>query len=526
MSKTVLARVEALISTLTPQEISVIEDTINATRSDFSKNSKLLNLFQSLYEDNYTRAAKPFKRKLIELLESRILDCLLMDVNLLRNGKYLNSTSIMITTGKECLKVQLLISRGMAKRAYQVAETCIERCKSNEDYQTLLNLLNQQLSLISLHANHSAFIKKIDEVTVFEKHLTVKRTALQLYRELMLKKHLGITENLIDFVEKSLSLLVGYDSKIKFKTLSTIKAIFQKELYELQGRYPEALHTAVSIYNNCYSHPQKSGYFNIYELVFEQARLCFLLNRAVDCVFLLEKSISKIPTQSPFNQQSSELLFAIKFSTGDFKACTQIISHIFTNLSDDSILPEHLNTNWTLFDIAVSFKNKNYSYCHRRLISINSPADLTQSIQIRVVKIMVLIELEMLDEADKTIEAFRKYIQRNKLASTLEQYGMALFFKCIVQLKYSGYNFVKLLDRVDNLFDTLSSKRNGPIKSPQYDVSLFDYSDWIKEKLGKHHNTINQRHSIVIGYKKEKNYINPFTKSMHTHSTIQSNIIA
>lgn len=523
MNKSVLERVGALISTLTPQEISIVENTINATRSDFSKHSKLLDLLTALLPGSETNT-KQFKRKLIELLENRILDALLMDVNLLRNGKYLNTNSTSIVSGKESLKVQLLISKGLAKRAYQLAETCIKRCKEHEDYQTLVSLLNQQLSLISFHSNHSAFLEKLNELARYEEHLAIKRKTLQLYRELMLKKHLGISENLIEFVEQSLVYLARYESSVSFNTLIIVKAIFEKEQYELEANIPEALQRTVSIYNFCYLHPHNAESFNIYEIAFEQARLCYILNRLDDCTFLLEKAILKIPIQSAVNHQCNELLFVINFKAKNFKACENQIHHILKVIEPTNTLPENLLNRWRLYDAIINLESKKFTYCIKRLESITAFEDNLQNLQVRILKIIALIELEKLDETDKSIEAFRKFVTRNQLATLLAHEGLQLFFDCIKQLKYCGYNFSKLPDKMDDLQTRLSLNNSGSIKTSRYDLTLLDYSDWIVKKLYKSRNADAKRQKIVFNYKYEENYVNPFSKAIKPHSPVNLGI--
>ncbi len=414
MSHNVLMRATQLVSSLSPQEKNVVVNVVNATRNPNSKKSKLLEAFESLNELN--PGVKPENRKLLELLENRVLDCLLMDVNLLRQGKYTNDEQLVLTLQKEGIKSRILYNKGVVKRAYEVAETCIAKAKKTESFDIILNLLHQQISMICFHQNERAFLTKLEEIDLYESQRSIKLKAIRLYRELKMKKFHGITENLDLFLKIGLDHLENYHSKASLASIDFIILFFEREIYELEGEIIDALSTTVELYSLCRETPECPLVYSLYELAYDQARYVYQLGRVDEAKFLLEKCITQLPMENHACQKSFELLFTINVKAGKFERAGQLLSQLKGTSYFESLMPIKDKATWAHKEAYLCFTLHNHKKC-LRVLSINNfkPLSNIERLEVRLLRIMALIEMDYLDIADKQIEATRKFMERKKI---------------------------------------------------------------------------------------------------------------
>lgn len=482
MRKDLFSRAASLVSTLIPSEKNILLNVIEATRNPHSKKSKLSELFKEL--DQNSSHGKKANRKLLELLEDRILDSLIMDVNLLRQGKYTNTESTSVILQKESIKSRLLYSRGIVKRAYQIAETCINRAKETESFDIILGLLHQQLSMICIHQNQQDFFHKMMEIDHFESCRSLKMKAIRLYRELKIKKYHGVTENLDFFVESSLKQLYQFQSKVSFEAIDFITLYFEMEKYEMSGDIFSSQQTIVKLYEKCNPNSESPLIFNIYELVYEQARLHLELGQIDECCFLLEKCISHLPIENFSCQRSLELLFLLKFIKKDLHIASEILSQLKESEYFEKLIPPRDKARWTYYEACLFFSLNDPKRCLRVLSTTSlTGIDALDNIRVRYLRTMAFIELEHLDQADRQIESTRKFIERNNLVLPLEETGLIHFFECLTALKYCGYDFHRLATKMPELENRLLLIKNNKLNTSQLRDWLMEYGSWIRKKM-------------------------------------------
>ncbi len=484
MSKNVLIRATQLVSSLSPQEKLSVVNLINSTRNPNSKRSKLLELFEAIIASSGDPIIK--NRKLLELLEERILDSLLLSTNLFREGKYKNQDMLALTLQKEQAKSRLLYSRGVVKRSYEVAESCLVKAKESESYDTILALLHQQVAMTCIHQNEQVFFLKVAEIDYFETARSLKMRSIRMYRELRMKKYHNITENLDIFVEFCLAQLSNYLDKSPINTIESIRLFFEKEQYELEGNVIKSLEKTIELYDRCQSSPECTLVFNIYELVYEQARLGFELGRVDESIFFLEKCSRHLPMENVACQKSNELLFLIYFLRKDYGKAEGLLIQIKASEYYEKLIIPAMKARYTYYESSLHFARGRFSQCIKSLtrISLSSLKDY-EKLRIRLLVIMVYIETHKLDEADWKIDSTRKFIQRKGLQKIMSLRGMANFFECLKTLKSYGYDFKRFKKNSKDIYSKMAIIKNKKTTTAFLSTWLVQYDQWMLSKLSE-----------------------------------------
>ncbi len=483
MSKKAFERVSKLVSTLTFLEKKAVVRTINSTRKENSKSSKLLELFVTI--QHQSELSYPVNRKLVELLENRILDCLLLDVNLCRDTENCPSGRLSIKLLKETLKSRVLLERGVLKRSFEVAEVCLRSAVKVEDYDTTLRVLHQQVSMTGVYKNQEDYFKKIAQIDYYENCRSTRIKAVRLFQELSVKKYHGIYENLDLFVDSSLLQLKKFKSKYSFSTLEFVNLYFQKEQHELRGDMLEAFLSTINLYERCSSDIEPVLLYSLYELVFEQARLGYELEHFDESVFLLEKCVRFLPMENISSQRAYEMLFLIKFLNKNYEDAYSIIIELKESYYFQSLMTSVVRSRWGYYEACLFFRMGNFNKCIRSI----STGDFGQlppidKLRIRFLSVMAYIELVELDLADRLIEATRKFVKRSNLNVEMESSSLHYFMNILFDLKTCSYDFEKAAMRITDLSDKIEFLRLSKQSSGCLGRWLTDCAHWLSNKFG------------------------------------------
>lgn len=385
---------------------------------------------------------------------------------------------------KETIKSRLLYSRGIVKRAYQVAENCLQQAKQVQNFDIVISILQQQASMICIHQDETSYFEKVAEIDYYESCRNISTKAERLYRELSMKKYHSILENLDLFIDVSLKQLYAFQVKVRLISLDFIVLSFEKEKHELEGNIFDSLQTTIKLYEKCLASGACSLVFNVYELVYEQARLSYELGRAEETIFLLDRCIKKLPMENVACQKSFELLFLIQFLDKKTAAAKGTLQKLKESDFYGKLMPAPLKSRWVYYEACLFFSLSEPKKCIRVLATADiSGLDDLDKIRLRFLKIMAFVELEYLDMADKQIESTRKFIERNGLADIMQESGLHLFFECLTALKYCGYDFQSLPAKLPGLQGNLNMLKARKLLNTRLNSWLVEYGVWIRQKL-------------------------------------------
>lgn len=490
MPRRLLSRVEHLISSLSVQEKAFFSAFLGFSNNHIRGKNKILQLFQQVdnqhpFSDSQIRN----KRKNYEILESKILDTLLTDYNLHKVGKYHDNPNNNLVLHKESLKIQLLHNRGVSHRAFRLAQNLISQCLKLEKYDISLNLIRLQLSMSSVLNDPNLFKQKLEEQDTLEYKGRVLSKSIQFYQELKLKKNLGVEENLDIFLSNTLQALSGYYEKVPSPTIKYIHNYFLKECLEQTGQIHEALSVAVQLYSDFDQLPNRETVRSVYEVVFEQARISLEIGKYDTALTLFDLVIKRLQKQDIVFNKALQLIFLTHYLQGNYPEAKRTLDFLKTSQLDiEELHPLH-RSKWIYYSACLNLKLG----AHKGLYKGLSHPDLgrqetpAHKLKYRFLQLIATIDNEDFDLADHSLEALRKFIERNQLTNSTEMNYYRPLYYVMNQLKANGYDF-SLIDRD---LDPHTKVIFNP-SSLSYDLS-FAY-EWLMSKL----NIAGESYSIPV----------------------------
>ena len=165
-----------------------------------------------------------------------------------------------------------------------------------------------------------------------------------------------------------------------------------------------------------------------------------------------------------------------------------------------------MKVRYAYYEASLYFIVGKFSKCLKVLVktSVFALKDY-EKLRIRLLIIMSLIETQKLDEADRLIEATRKFIHRKKLHSIMLNKGMANFFECLKTLKSYGYDFKRFRKNSKDTFSKITIMKDKKTKTDSLSTWLVEYDQWLLKKLSAP-KVQNEDYQVWQSYRRESYY--------------------
>lgn len=489
MNHEIYERVGALVSSLSDAEREVLKRHLYSTLPEWQTKSKLGDLLNDLNQSLPLHSSS-YSHKNYQMLENRILDSLLFDINLTRYGKY-TKASAFLSLKKDTMKMRLLQQRGCLQRAFQLAESVKQQALNDEGYDEAIEALNLQLSMIGLQQNANEFKELTEQINHYEYCRSAKQKSLALLYELKVKKHHDMTENLDLFITNSIATLELYMDRIQCRTIEFIREYFIKENFEQERNWHEALYRVTCLYEKAESLPCNTPHFNFWELAFEQARLCLKTTDGQTATFLLSKCIAHIPPEDLTHQKSVSLAFDYYCQINKFDKALKVALDYERTRFYATQLNQVEHHHWNFLKSCASFRLGQKQQAKRFLDATREyeKVSMKQNLQVRFLKIMLAIDMQNYDLADHYMDAMRKLVSRNQWLPKLKEYHSDTFYYALFKLRSIGYNFTELYLKYPEVVDDLR-KTHYKLKGLEVE-SYISHWDWVRQK-----NTINPKSNM------------------------------
>lgn len=430
-------------------------------------------------------------------LRDKILEGLILDINVERDGSFIESSRVTIDVRKNITQAQILLDRGLRKVAILMFEKVIEQCKKYEFYDELLLALkllirqrmleegNKHLHLFKQYQKYdhckSAAIRaeinysKVISKTDFQSELNLKTDWL---REIM--------DEMSNDYKKTHSTLIGY-----------YYYYLESQYYQLQRNYKNARRALLNVQKVLDSSPAMNIPANVGGVI---------LNLADNDLFIcqFERSYSdaelglKYFKKNTVNyEQGLKTMFYAKYYNGEYQIAGDIIFQL---------LPEK-------FQAANTFKKGKYNYLLAntnfmlgefetalRYISLLNPigADKGWNVGIRILFIMILIELKEFDEATSKIYALRNFLDTNGSNSHRKK----LIYQVLQSLSYSGFDFKAVYQKEKGCLEMLEA-HTGALAWQIKSAEMAIFNQWFFAKVSRQKFTQTIPSSQLIENKKE-----------------------
>ncbi|MCR9155542.1 MAG: hypothetical protein NXI09_15665 [Bacteroidetes bacterium] len=374
------------------------------------------------------------------------------------------------------LKARVLMQKEVFNRSEQHLGTLIRKALQNEDYEIALRAQRTSISLTALHRDDKKFAKQLKSIDELQYLNQQKFRAIRLYQELRIRKQRDLNENLDDYLLTSHRSLVELANKTNSKTIRFIQIFFEKELLEQKCDPAGALALIEPL--------QKLEDFALnqfllgsnMELFFELGRLLFSIGQVHSSEFFLQKCIQNMSVVQHAYHKSLELLFFLYHHQGRIKDRDNLLYEKGCHLMKNDLLNAVERGHWLFYRACLSLEAEEYQKCLRdidRIFAHNKP-EMSLNLHLRMIRIIALIESQLLDHSDREIEALRKFISRNKLRLKLDSLGLTDCYHFMLSYKKQGYQIS-------------SANQVAPMKFEPSKLmfTLYNFGDWMNSLVKK-----------------------------------------
>lgn len=505
-----IRNLKRIIDALTPNEQGVIQDYLGCfdTRGDgyTPKTLLLYELFLAHDDigDIIRRIPRVLKtdsesamRMVAHRLKEKIGECLLLDVNINREGSYEDVTKARFDIAKKKMVSEIFRSRGLDKEKEQIYAKLIPVARKYELFSELVELLILKQEHVGLKHGPKQFNALEADIEFAEECRRAAINAKKAYYKAIQKYSFeGGKLNNLDYSK----VLREEISQLKKDFEHTSSAIVGFYLYQLQIEYHQliqdfskaseyCLHVVEVVRNNAaIYHKRRLGiaYLNLSQNEIFNHYFDYALGFAKDAKKHFEAGTGN------FNL-AIELEFYAHFYDGNLTEAEKCLESLI--LSPEAEQSE-FRLAWRNYLMAcVHFVNKR----HKMVIEhLNETKALNKdkvgwNLGVRALSIMNSVELEHFDNADSMIISMQQFMKQGLKGVALRERDETIL-QVLLELRRYSYDFQKVVDKKPELLEALNSDSDSlswQVQSPE----LIIFHKWFESKL--------QHQDYVPDYRKE-----------------------
>ncbi len=435
-----------------------------------------------LYGNSQPKSKQAFKR-LLSRFKGKLYECLTLDVNIYREGKFTELTQYRAEILKITLYNSVLRGKVDNREFLKMVERGITLAKNFELYHELINLLSIKNHFLRVLAKFES-LKKIDnEIDFYMNGQRAIQRATDWHHLLILNAgaKAGGYSNFDDF-EKAIEEMKNDYSLYKAANIKYFSLIIQME-------YAHKMHD--------YGLAEKISYeqIELYKTspaIYLKVRLASAyLNLGNNQMFLYKfnDAINNIRKSYPFYQNqpfnlgiAKEIEFYVHFYAGNLNDAEELISHLIRASGSTSFQIE--KRNFLLANVLVLKKHNREAH---RLLQETKEIEKDKegwNLGIRILSIINQLEGDKLDLADMNIESMRKHIDRTAKLKAVRKRDVVIL-KLLTRLGRNSFQFKQVYKKYKAQFDLLESN------DPEYrwemrTHEMIVFHHWFKAKaIGK-----------------------------------------
>lgn len=433
----------------------------------------------SIYKESSTAS---FNR-LVLRFRDKILESLLFDMNIMREGAYSDRVKAQNEIRKRISCAQILLVRGEREIAMFLIASSIEKGKQFELYDELQTALILLYKTQSLTKGMSFAQKYLDEFKHFEycRHCLIE--AEQAYHEIVVKDDFKTNNNNSKdvLVERRVNEIAKYYKATNSASIAFYLYYLKSYLASKKEDYTKARR---SIQELILALERKPAIYSKTRMGLAKASLSeifLFLRQFEDSIDEGQKALALMKPDSLGAKNTSENLFYAFFYLKKYDEAYTIAQAL--DKSEAESVGTFRKGKWLILQASALFMLQEYSTAHL-LLSLLNPADADTSgwnIGARVISIMTCIELEYTDEASLKIQnliSFARSLEKNQLLPR-----MNLIISLFRELEKKYFDFKAVYTSERELIEKLetSATYHWQIKSPE----LMVFNQWFTAKTFK-----------------------------------------
>jgi tetratricopeptide (TPR) repeat protein len=491
-----------LIQSLNSKEQRIVKDYISsiavlARNSEDSKQMKLIKAlsYPSSKELTEIELAKMIGSKnfssLLYHISEKIYDALLLSKHIQNAEIFDAREQIVFSLKKKILLVKILyrtLNQGKTQAIEHLLHEIIKTANQFEVYDVLIEALITKKLFIGLRVGEKEFNKINAEIARNTKCLQAVNSVTDSFYHLNMNNSLiqSLSTTEVDlYIKKSIKMA---EDDLKQCNASEIKyylLIFKMMQAERKKKYPES----IKICSNLIAQLKKN------KNIFSKNRMGFaLINSCHYHIFLGNYSqairsaqeAQKFHITKSFNYLGAkEQEFYAHFYSKNYDMALRITDEMLEHSLAD--LGHFRKSKFVFYKAYVYFAQENYRNALNLLNkSLEIEKDKTGwNISIRILQILVYVELDKLDEASRSIESIRKYIERNSTDNISKR--DILTVRILRELEKGNFKIGSKNSLINNGIKELANG-NGKLSWKQFSPELMPFESWIKKRnLEKSH---------------------------------------
>lgn len=423
-------------------------------------------------------------RKLLQRVEEKIMDVLLLHGSIICNSNYDQRAREILMLRKKLLQFDMLWMRGGSKMILQQLDKIIDKAEKYEYYEILLFALYKKRNLLAVLISKAQYKLLSEKINYFE----ICRKSLLSANEYV--HQTGIIKIRINGGKKDWKGQVELYRNNLYSVLKLVKSCniercllyIEIEYFICEGDLKRALDKSLVLMKFV-----KNNLPVYTSMRYESALLNVILLEAqsylFESAFTRLKEVGKMMKRHFYNHFIlSEMTFLIcLFSSKieDFTKQIKIMKNLVSVQKERSEFSLKTDYFQSILDY-LSTENSNNKMTFKNYTSQDLPDDKWKFSQ-RVFQIQLLIESEKFEQADFQIENNRKFVERLKKSEVLNA-RQAVISKILVELSRKSYDFKKVWKsrrKELDLLDSVDPDYRWQIMSPE----LVVFHEWFQAQL-------------------------------------------
>lgn len=468
MSQSLLDDIVDIVSSMSPQETRSAYQYLGAfTKKPSDLPTLLMNItqeddnsFENLCNSHYVQKKPRAVSKRLEVLRSKLLLCLRLDVNINRPNVYANSFKTLVKNRGLLENVEIMHMRGKVKLSKKLLNQIINDSKKFEHYDLIIQAIRYKKmagQLWDKAAQKEELEAEIDFYADVRKYVDL---SLRLYYECSAHEYKDSPLLYDEKMKQSLNQLEAY-SKLSNSTLARYYLLLTTVNYHFYAfRFADAQKTTQELRNLVLNEPPLQLDRAYYAMYIHEA-FVNIGNEKLNDVSLICKQARKYCVQDSFNYfLSLELEVIALIRCGELVEANKIIQTTIKKLVNQTKSPVKYSK-FKYYEGIINFIRRKHQLAHQNFNeteALNIDKD-GWSIYIQIMLILNHTKRNKLDSASRGIENLLRTYKRIKKVQKIRSRTETI----LIILKHynnTGFNINKTVDLCSNELEFLEMKSN------------------------------------------------------------------
>lgn len=490
--------INQLIQSLSSAEIKIVDDYLQKLKPLFDNKGeeiKELKLFKLLtnnkdkvitdadiVKETNTKHVTSLKRNLYH----KVLEAFSFDKHITNTNLFNDYDITSFTLKKKLLIFKVLLrssNQGKTEALYELLNEIIDTAKEYQLYEVLTEALTLKKYFSGIRSGIQNFDELNKEIAFYDYCLKAAQSANDCYYRLILNTHFikSLSKKELDkYLDICIKQMESDYKKTKSEYINYYLHIIYYAMCERRKEYIKAIEYC----NKIISLLKKS------KVIYRKERMGF----ALDNISQLRTYIGDYGAAALDAKKAQEYYIKNSFESIISKG-QEFYAYIYSGnnhkaLSCSEELLEHSlidtgqfrKSKYVYYKSCVLFALKDYRGALDLLkISLEIERDKARwNISLRILNIMLFIELNRIDEASRSLESLRRYMERTAKEEEVKPRDI-LIAKLLREMEKDGFNYNFKNTKVADMLKELSAK-DLPTSWEHYTTELIPFHKWLEGK--------------------------------------------